>query len=146
MESIEEARRGGTSKNIQYILTERNGKRLNIVNFHGLWNGKGKTDSDSRIAQSKEIVTFLKTLSGEIVLCGDFNLKPDTESLKIIEEFGFRNLIREYGVTSTRTSLYKKEERFADYMLVTSGVKVLDFKVLPDEVSDHNAMFVEFEL
>jgi len=146
MESIEVARLGGTSKNIQYVISEINGKKISIVNFHGLWNGKGKTDSESRIAQSNEIIAFLKELEGEIVLCGDFNLRPDTESLKMIEDFGFKNLIKEYGVASTRTSHYKKEERFADYMLVTKGIQVKDFKVLPDEVSDHNAMYLEFEI
>ncbi len=145
-ESIEEARRGGTSKNIQYVLTEINSKKVSIVNFHGLWNGKGKTDSESRVAQSRKIVEFLKSLEGEVVLCGDFNLRPDTESLKIVEDFGFRNLVKEYGITSTRTSHYKKEERFADYALITKGVEVKDFKILPEEVSDHNAMYLEFSL
>ncbi len=145
-ESAEEARRGGTSKNTQYILTEKSNKKVSVVNFHGLWNGRGKTDSDTRIQQSKEIVSFLKSLEGEIVFCGDFNLRPDTESLKIIENFGFRNLIKEHNILSTRTSHYKKEERFADYTLVTKGIEVKNFKILPEEVSDHNAMYLEFSL
>lgn len=145
-ESIEVSRMGGTSKNVQYILTEINNKKVNIVNFHGLWNGKGKTDSDKRIDQSNEIVSFLKELEGEIVFCGDFNLRPDTQSLKIIEDFGFRNLIKEYNIRSTRTSFYKKEERFADYTLISDGINVKEFKVLPDEVSDHNAMELDFDL
>ncbi len=144
--SIIEARKGKTSKNIQYITIKHNKEKINIINFHGLWNGNGKTDSESRMAQSEKITTFLKNLEGEIILCGDFNLRPDTKSLKMIENFGFRNLIKDYNISSTRTSLYKKEERFADYMMVTKDIEVKNFEVLPDEVSDHNAMFLDFNI
>lgn len=146
--SKEEEQTGATSKNLQYISIEFNHKKVNIVNFHGLYGGRGfgKGDSESRIKQSKNIVIFLESLSGEIVLCGDFNLKPNTESLKMIENAGLINLIKEAGVTSTRTSFYKKDEKFADYTLVTDGISVKKFKVLPDEISDHNAMLLEFDI
>lgn len=144
--SMEIAKKGGTSKNVQYVSFEYKGKKINVISFHGLWTGEGKGDSDSRIKQSENIVGFLKTLSGEIIFCGDFNLSPNTKSLKIIEEFGFRNLIKENNVTSTRTSFYTKEERLADYVLVTDGIKVNDFKVLSDEVSDHNPIYLDFDL
>ena len=55
-----------------------------------------------------------------------------------------RNLIAEFGITSTRSSLYTKPLRFADYMFVSNGIEVKDFKVLPDEVSDHLALYLEF--
>jgi hypothetical protein len=70
---------------------------------------------------------------------------PDTESLKKLENIGMRNLIKEFNITGTRSSHYAKPERFADYTLVSDGIKVNDFKVLPDEVSDHLAMYLDFE-
>jgi len=133
------------ARNIQHAKMDINGKLVTVINFHGLWNGKGKTDSEERIQQSKNIVSFLKGVKGEIILVGDFNLRPDTESLALLEATGLRNMITEYGITSTRTSYYKKEETFADYVLVTDGIDVTDFKVLPDEVSDHSALLLEFE-
>ena len=72
-----------------------------------------------------------------------YNLLPGTESVHMLEESGMRNLIREYGVTSTRSSFYTKPEKFADYAFVSSGVSVTDFKVLPDAVSDHLALEAE---
>lgn len=132
-------------KNLQYLKIHDGKKDITVINFHGLWNGKGKTDTQDRINQSKRIIDFVKNISHDIVLCGDFNLRPDTESLKILEqELGLRNLIPEYKITSTRTSLYTKEEKFADYVLVSSGIQITEFKVLPDEVSDHSALFLEF--
>ena len=136
---------GNHARNLQYATIEtKKGLRI-VMNFHGLWNGKGKADSDERLLQSDNIVRFAKDISNPYVLCGDFNLTPETESLKKLEESGMRNLIKEFNITSTRSSHYTKPIRFADYALVSEGVEVKDFRVLPDEVSDHLAMCLEFE-
>ena len=114
------------------------------MNFHGLWNGNGKSDTEDRINQSKKIIEFVKTIKGDFALLGDFNLSPDTESLQMIgRELGCRELIKEYGITSTRTSLYTKPNKFADYVFVSNGIDVIDFKVLPDEISDHTPLLLE---
>lgn len=136
---------GNHARNLQYVTILFNNKPLTIMNIHGLWNGKGKTDSEDRINQSKNIVNFIKSLNGEYILGGDFNLLPDTESVKIIESAGLRNLIKDFGITSTRTSFYKKPEKFADYVFVSQNIKVNNFEVLPDEVSDHSPLFLDFE-
>jgi endonuclease/exonuclease/phosphatase family metal-dependent hydrolase len=71
------------------------------------------------------------------LLIGDYNLNPDTESLKKLEEHGLVNLISAHGVTSTRSSHYTKEGKYADYALLSPTVQVEKFEVLADEVSDH---------
>lgn len=131
---------GFHAKNIQYIKLNINDKYISILNFHGLWTGKGKDDTEDRINQSQNIIDFIKTLNGEVVLCGDFNLLPETKSIKIIENSGLRNLIKEYSIQSTRTSYYTKPIKFADYTFVSKGVEVKSFEIMPDEVSDHSAM------
>jgi endonuclease/exonuclease/phosphatase family metal-dependent hydrolase len=137
---------GNHARNVQFIKTKNEEKIFTIFNFHGLWNGKGKTDTEDRIKQSKKLIEFTEYFPNEFILCGDFNLRLDTESIKILEDSGLRNLIREKNVTNTRTSLYQKDERFADYIFVTKEIIVKDFKVLPDEVSDHSPLFLDFEL
>lgn len=132
------------ARTIQYVTLETESGLRTVINFHGLWNGGGKGDHEDRLLQSDNIISFLKTLSHPYILVGDFNLLPETESLKKLEQFGLRNLIKEHGVTSTRTSLYKKEHRFADYTLVSEGITVNKFQVLPDEVSDHSPMYLDF--
>jgi len=134
---------GHHARNMQYVTLRHGVTDYTICNFHGLWNGKGKTDSEDRILQSNRIVASLSAHTGEVVLMGDFNLLPETESIKLLETAGLRNLITEYGVTSTRTSIYKKPEKFADYAFTSSGVLVKDFTVLPDEVSDHAPLLLE---
>lgn len=141
--------RDGTTlgKNMQYLRLEKNGSPITIINLHGLWNGKGKTDTEDRINQSKKISDFIKNIQHEVILAGDFNLRPDTESLKMLEKgLNLQNLISTYGITSTRTSHYKKSEKYADYILISNGVIVKDFKVLPEEPSDHAALYLEYQL
>ena len=112
------------------------------MNLHGHWTGKNKGDVPARLEQSRTILETLGLFgSTPTVLCGDFNLVPDTDSIRMIET-KMRNLVVEHGVTSTRTSLYAYEEKFADYVFVT-GTNELGFSVLPDEVSDHAPLMVE---
>ena len=141
-ENMAPYKRGGHSRNLQYIRLEINGKPALIANLHGLWNGVGKTDTDDRLEQARRTRAFVDRNDGQKIIVGDFNLNPDTQSLTIVEE-GMRNLIKEYGITSTRTSYYDKSGKFADYAIVSPEVTVLDFKVLPDEVSDHAALYLE---
>jgi len=136
---------GTHARNVQYVTIETPQGNRTIMNFHGLWNGQGKTDTPDRLAQSDRIIELIKSIDNPVVLCGDFNLTPETESLKKFEMLGLRNLIRENNITSTRTSFYTKPEKFADYTLVSPEILVNKFQVLPDEVSDHAAMYLQFE-
>lgn len=129
---------------LQHVQLTKGGKSYTICNFHGWWSPESrKRDTPERLEQSHNIKTFLDGIEGAKIICGDFNLAPDTESLLMLEQ-NMRNLIKDYHITSTRSSLYLKELKFADYTLVSDGIKVNDFKVLPDEISDHLAMYLDF--
>lgn len=132
-------------RNVQHVQLGVNGKILNLFNFHGLWNGNGKTDTPQRLEQSKRVVEFLSKFASPKILIGDFNLLPDTESLGILKS-GMRDLIEENSITNTRSSYYTKDVKFADYALVTPDVKVSKFTVMPDEVSDHLPLMLDIEL
>ena len=116
-----------------------------VSHVHGLWNGLGKTDTPDRLKQSQLIHEFSQSQSCPHILCGDFNLRPDTKSIELLGD-QWRNLIAEFKVTSTRTSLYDKEETYADYIFVSPNITVNQFRVLPDEVSDHAALYLDFGL
>jgi endonuclease/exonuclease/phosphatase family metal-dependent hydrolase len=103
----------------------------------------GKTDSLERIARSQKIREFMDTVRAPKILCGDFNLRPDTESVKILE-MGMSNLIQMNNIVSTRTPLYEKDEKFANYIFTSPEITVVSFKVLNDEVSDHSPLLLEF--
>jgi endonuclease/exonuclease/phosphatase family metal-dependent hydrolase len=136
-----------SSRKLQCLTVDHGGKELLIANFHGLWNGGPKTDTPERLEQSRRVKESLKKHAGPIVLCGDFNLLPETESLAILSQ-GMRELVTEMKVPKTRTSLYRHydnpdEPNFADYMLTTPDLEVKRFEVLPDIVSDHSPLLLE---
>lgn len=134
---------GSHTRKMQYATIKIRSRLLTIGNFHGLWNGRGKADCPERLEQSEKILNFTKKVHNPIIIIGDFVLLPDTASVKTLEDAGLRNLIKEYEITSTRTSFYSKPEKFSDYAFVSKDVKVKDFKVLPDEVSDHAPLSLE---
>lgn len=135
---------GKLSGNCMWIDFEHAGKIVTLANLHGLWQGgTGKKDTPERLLQSKKIVDFFKTKHGPKILAGDYNLLPTGESISILEK-GMRNWIKESGAQSTRSNLYDKEGKFADYILTSPDIKVLTFEVLQDTVSDHLPLSIHF--
>ncbi len=131
-------------KMLQYATIKNGAKTVTVFNLHGLWHSIGKSDTPERLEQSQKVRQVIDAVSGSHILCGDFNLLPDTRSLGILEE-GMRNLVKEYGITNTRTLHYTKPDKFADYVLISPEIRVKDFKVLPDVVSDHSPLYVEWK-
>ena len=132
------------SRYLQHITFQLEQEQLSVINLHGLWNGKGKGDSVDRICQAYAIRRYIKLVPHPIIVAGDFNLRPDTKSMEIIAA-GLVNLITDYNIQDTRTAYYTKSERYADYVLALSDLKVLEFSCLPEQVSDHAALKLVFQ-
>lgn len=130
------------SRILQWLQCQTPTQSYTVINVHGLWNGRGKTDSPERLQQSIAIKGFIDKLQTPVILCGDLNLRPDTQCLALLEQ-NLMNLIMTHQITSTRTSLYPKEEKFADYILVSKDLTIEHFSVLPDEVSDHAPLLLK---
>jgi endonuclease/exonuclease/phosphatase family metal-dependent hydrolase len=144
LNAMEDENRKTLGRNMQYIQFTENDQEYTVINFHGLWNGEGKTDTHDRLNQSRKIKEFVKTRAkGKVILVGDFNLEPNTEGLAILEK-DTCNLITKNGITSTRSHYHKWPNRFADYALVSNDVHVIRFEVLQDQVSDHLPLLLEF--
>ncbi|WP_375330975.1 endonuclease/exonuclease/phosphatase family protein [Candidatus Tisiphia endosymbiont of Oplodontha viridula] len=135
--------RGPThSRKMQWLKYRFNDQIYTLFNVHGLWNGMGKTDTQERINQSQRIKNFVDTINTPKILCGDFNLTLDTKSIKILEN-SMNNLIKIYNIKSTRTNIYTKEEKFADYIFTSPDIIISNFEILKDEISDHSPLLLE---
>ena len=112
-----------------------------IVNLHGAWQpGTMKRDTPERILQSEILMQFTKKREEKTVLIWDFNLMPDTQSMKILEK-SYTNLITKYGITNTRTAVFTKPRAYADYACVGKDISVQDFGVHLEPIfSDHGFM------
>ena len=130
--------------NVQYAKFRKGEKDYMVCNLHGHWTPNYKGDNPARLEQSHNIKKLLDGFKGAKILCGDFNVAPETKSMMILES-SMRNLIKEYKVTSTRSPLYAKEVKFADYILVSAEVQVKKFEVIQDVVSDHLPLLLEFD-
>jgi exonuclease III len=134
----------------QVLTIEDKDRRLAVINFHGVALPGDKLDTPQRLGHAKQLQLIWDSLPGlPKILCGDFNLFPETESIKILEGLG-KNLIKEFKIQSTRNEvswkIHNNVQHFADYAFVSSEVKVKSFEVPYNEVSDHLPMILEFEV
>jgi endonuclease/exonuclease/phosphatase family metal-dependent hydrolase len=127
---------------------------LTIVTLHGNSQPAHKRDSEKRLQQSQTILDFLAQQPGEKIVMGDFNLFPDTESIRMFEQARFRNLVVEHNIPTTRGSMMRALfpeyehgtygfQEFADYTFISSGINVQSFSVPDLPLSDHLPMILE---
>ena len=138
-----------------YSELEIDGKKLFLGCVHGKAKPGTKIDTRVRLKQSEIIINTFMNKKGPKIIGGDFNLNPDTLSIKMFEEAGYKNLIKEFKIKATRNKVswenFKNEPRFikqffADYCFVSPEVNVNKFKVPYNEISDHLPLILEFEL
>lgn len=120
---------------------------VSVVQMHGLRDPAGKHDTEARHAQAQALCALVQTVSqpgDPIVVCGDFNVLPESVTFEILGEIGLTDLVTTRGFTDTRTSLYTKPGRYADYMLVNEAIGTARFEVVATpEVSDHRALLLQ---
>jgi hypothetical protein len=138
---------------LQYSRIKIGNTKLLLGNVHGLAHPGTKLDNPKRLIQSRGIIDFFKKENGLKIIGGDFNLLPETKSIGMIEKAGYRNLIKEYKIKSTRNNLSWKnlkedqeKQYFADYVFVSKDIKVTSFSVPHNEVSDHLPLILNFEV
>jgi endonuclease/exonuclease/phosphatase family metal-dependent hydrolase len=119
---------------------ERN-RFISIAHMHGLRDLQGKMDTPERKQQAQRLLDIAQAVAGPgdpLIVCGDFNVEPGSETFGILGQAGLVDLVTTRGFAGTRTSQYAKPGKFADYLLVNPRVEVLGFDVVRHpEVSDH---------
>jgi endonuclease/exonuclease/phosphatase family metal-dependent hydrolase len=119
-------------------------RAVTLVHLHGLRDRRGKADTPERRAQAQRIAGLIGDVREPddlVVVCGDLNLLPDSETFDILAAIGLVDLV---GASDTRTSRYTKPVRHASYVLVSDPQAVARFDVIDEpEVSDHRALVLE---
>jgi endonuclease/exonuclease/phosphatase family metal-dependent hydrolase len=119
-----------------------------VAHMHGLRDLDGKTDTPERIEQAERLAELVQRIAAPddpVVVCGDFNVEPESRTFEILGRMGLIDLVTTRGFNGTRTSHYPKPGKFADYMLVNGQVEVADFSVVAEpEVSDHCPLLLDF--
>lgn len=124
------------------------GRTLHLINVHGAMNPSNKLDSLGRLNQSVGLLEFLENKEGLKIIGGDFNMLPETQSIRMFTENKYRDMIKEHNVKTTRNkialAMYPDNPQYhADYVFLSSDVKLKSFTVIDNEVSDHLPLVLE---
>jgi endonuclease/exonuclease/phosphatase family metal-dependent hydrolase len=122
-------------------------KPLRVINYHGIWT-QHKHGNENTLAANKKILEVAKEAPGEVIICGDFNLFPDTPSMRVFEK-DFTSLVDLHKIQTTRpktNELSHLPRNVVDFVWVSAGIKTTHFQVLVSDVSDHYPLIVEFNL
>ena len=120
------------------------------AHLHGLRDAAGKGDTANRRTQCKTLVqaiqSFRVSAQERFVLAGDLNVLPDNPMFAELARIGLHDQVTGRGHKDTRTSLYTKPQRFADYLLASKSVDIADFQLpaMP-EVSDHRPLVLDIK-
>ena len=128
----------------QHTLVEVGGKKLHLLNHHGHHINAHKLGDEETKRQVQQIIDYIKQLDGAVILCGDFNLAPESESIGQLNSL-LRNLSSDYSLKTTRSQLTYKDE-VCDYVFVNENVEVKNFNMDETIISDHNALILEFDI
>ncbi|RUM25695.1 endonuclease/exonuclease/phosphatase family protein [Rhizobium vallis] len=129
------------------LFSRDNDSTVTIAHMHGLRDPAGKGDTAAREEQAEALARLIERIwpgDERLVVCGDFNVLPDSATFEVLARLGLSDLVTGNGLVDTRTSYYLKQGRYADYMLVTPGVNIARFSVVEaPEVSDHRALLLD---
>ncbi len=138
---------GNEAKAVLVVDLElKNGEKIRIINYHGIWT-KEKIGNKETLNACRKINDLAKEVNYPVIIVGDFNLFPDTQSMRVFKDF--QSLVDVYNIKTTRPSsneLSSLKRNIVDYIFVSSGIKVTSFKVLDSDVSDHLPLILDFEI
>ncbi len=153
--------KGRPGSRVAQCMTIQSGSVIiTVMNIHGLWSANGKIDIPARDIQSSNIIELVGFHQSKlalkkrppVLLLGDFNYTSQMKALsdlvtssKLFPEGGV-NLNAKFGITDTRTPVYEKLVREADFMIasryladVCDGVSIDN-----DAPSDHACLSASF--
>lgn len=124
---------------------------LLVCNFHGVaFPVDKKLDNPERLWQSSGLIEHFQHATEPILIGGDFNVLPETESIRTFERNGYHDLIKDFGITTTRNRVSWEKypdnpQYYSDYVFVKGDIRASAFSVPQNEISDHLPMMVEIE-
>lgn len=123
--------------NLQHVKIDLHGTTLNVFNTHGIWGTHG-ADTPRRLQMGEIIANAVKD-KNNVILSGDFNLLPITQTVAKIEKH-LKNVFKN-ELTTTFNMKHKTKEGYAtaavDMIFVSPDVRVIEHYMPEVDVSDH---------
>jgi endonuclease/exonuclease/phosphatase family metal-dependent hydrolase len=131
-------------RNLLDCKIEFNNDKFHVLTHHGHHVPNHKSGNEHTVRQMKMIADYIDELSGPIILTGDFNLAPNSESLELIND-KLTNLSIKHKLSTTRTPLTNKKE-VCDYIFINDQIRESNFEVSERVISDHAALILDFDI
>nr|WP_272214020.1 endonuclease/exonuclease/phosphatase family protein [Marinicella sp. W31]MDC2875548.1 endonuclease/exonuclease/phosphatase family protein [Marinicella sp. W31] len=83
---------------------------VTIAHMHSLRDRRGKMDTPERMQQAQRLASLATGVSepgDRLIICGDFNVEPDSQTFEVFSEIGMDELVTGRGFSGTRSSHYK---------------------------------------
>jgi endonuclease/exonuclease/phosphatase family metal-dependent hydrolase len=144
-----------TPRNLQHVEillkeSEKESKSLQVFNTQGIWGVDG-ADSERRLAMSQIIVQQVlpEVENGSsTILAGDFNIQPNTQTIKAIEAH-LKNIFKD-ELKTTFNMKQKTNPGYAsavvDMIFVSPNLKILDHSCPSVDISDHLPLIARLEI
>ena len=116
-------------------------KSLTIANIHGTYS-TNKVDTPRSLKQSQYLINLKKQIKGPFILAGDFNVIPQTESIKMLNRY-YSNMTKKFKITTT---LPGKKIMAIDNFFINHKIKPIALQTYQTTISDHLPLVFEFNL
>lgn len=132
---------------LQHCRIQVEGHEIDLLNVHGPVNLDGSLDSPRRLKMSQDIVDRVKDRSN-VILAGDFNVRPNTQTIRQIENH-LTNIFKD-ELTTTFNMRQKTNPGYAssvvDMMFVSPSIKVVGHHQPQVDVADHFPLVATLEI
>lgn len=135
-----------TPRNLAHSLVKAEKIDLNIFNIHGIWGFDGY-DNERRLKMGKTVLNAIKDKEN-VILAGDFNLRPNNQTVYNIEK-SLKNVFK--GELKTTFNMGHKidpgyADSVVDMIFVSPNIKVLDHYCPQVDISDHFPLVAVLEI
>jgi endonuclease/exonuclease/phosphatase family metal-dependent hydrolase len=140
----------GIGRKVLHLTFEIENKQISFLNAHLAW-AKTPTEEPHQTKQGEILLNYLETVSHPFVLTGDFNLDPQQPTVQGINKLA-HNLIEENHVTNTlnprthRAKILFPTGVAVDYIYVSKDLKIKNFSIVEEDISDHLGLTAEIEI
>ncbi len=135
-------------RNLQSCTVELAGRPVSIVNHHG-YHQLSDTGNAKSVECMRIVVDHLKTIKNPLILCGDLNVAPHSEPIRLIEQaLDLNNHVTLNDVKTTLSDVFRVKDLkvVCDYIFTSKDITINRFTVSDQIVSDHKALILEFDV
>lgn len=140
----------GVGRKLLHLKLERDGKEISFLNTHFAW-GPTPIEKHYQTEQGDRLAHYLKIVKKPFIFSGDLNLTADQPTIQNLGRLAI-NLTEKNNIHNTlNPRLHQVKHLFpkglaVDYIFTSDDIKVKNFKVLEEDISDHFGLTAELEI